>query len=78
MLIRIDTEDHIKSRFLLLDTCFLVELKKYAKTPFFNEMMVILNNSAGLTINEFIKFEFLKGARTIKHIQTKKDMKTGH
>ena len=62
----------LKNKHILLDTCFIIKAYEYSHTAFFDELFSALQeNNCVPVINEFIKFEFLRGCKIIKHIQDK-------
>ena len=65
------TLDH---KHVLLDTCFIVKAHQYAETEFFDGLFSLLrDNNCVPVINEFIRFEFLRGCKTKDQIKTKTD-----
>lgn len=65
-------EESIKHKHILLDTCFIIKAHQYAETEFFDGLFSLLEKYECIpVINEFIKFEFLRGCQTREQIQTK-------
>lgn len=59
---------------VLLDTCFIIKAHQYAETEFFDGLFSLLkDNECVPVINEFIRFEFLRGCQTKAQIKAKTD-----
>lgn len=68
----------LKDQHILLDTCFLIKAYQYSETAFFNELFFILeSNNCVPLVNDFIRFEFLRGCKTQKHIDDKNNFLDG-
>lgn len=64
----------LTNKHILLDTCFIIKSYQYFNTPFFNDLFRILEeNQCTPVINEFIKFEFMRGCQKKEHIDIKAD-----
>lgn len=64
----------VDHKHVLLDTCFIVKAHQYADTEFFDGLFSLLQgNDCTPVINEFIRFEFLRGCQTKAQIKAKTD-----
>lgn len=67
-----DLKPHLLLKHVLLDTCFIAKAYEYSDTEYFNDLFDIFQKyNCTPIINEFIKFEFLRGCRTKQQIDTK-------
>ncbi len=62
----------IDRKHVLLDTCFIAKAHQYVDTQHFDGLFSLLQDfNCVPIINEFIKFEFLRGCQTKSQIETK-------
>ena len=62
----------LNNQHILLDTCFLIKAKEYSDTTYFDKLFLVLEeNNCIPVVNEFIKFEFLRGCQKQSHITDK-------
>lgn len=70
------TSEKVRLQYILLDTCILAEIYKYSKTKYFRlfeDLGIFLRNAnCKAVINEFVRFEFFRGCKTLEHIRQKR------
>lgn len=66
--------DQLERKHVLLDTCFLIKSKEYSDTEFFDDLYALFaNNLCTPVVNEFIRFEFLRGSKYSDQFIAKSD-----
>ncbi len=64
----------LTNKHILFDTCFVIKRYQYAKTFYFNKFFEVLkNNNCIPVINDFIKFEFMRGCKKKEHTTDKQN-----
>ncbi|MCX6717248.1 MAG: PIN domain-containing protein [Candidatus Taylorbacteria bacterium] len=68
----------LDKKHILLDTCFIAKVYTYSDTEYFDKLFSIFNeNNCTTIVNEFIKFEFLRGCKKAEHIKNKEKFLEG-
>ena len=66
--------NQLTNKHILLDTCFIIKGYQYSGTPYFIKVFEDLKkNNCATVINDFIKFEFMRGCKKKGHITDKQN-----